>query len=257
MWWRIHSKEASQTRDYCAAKARRFARLAWVLRGTKRVPLRMTLISEPRAGRMRLGKFMTGWLATALLCVAAVAASSSPCQAQRSNNFHPVQGRQAAPNHQQPHPGQRHAGDWLRRYKGLPPSEQDRALQNDPGFRGMSPQQQQRLRQQLHYFASLPPQQQQRIVDNMDRWAHLTPEQKQQARTVFSQMRQLPPDRRRMVTTAVRDLSDMPPEERERIINSGRFKKMFSPEERDIMLGAVRLPLAPQEGARPEGPPQQ
>jgi len=67
----------------------------------------------------------------------------------------------------------------LRRYKGLPPGEQDRALQNDPGFRHMTPQQQQRLRQQLHYFASLPPRQQQRIVDNMDRWAHLTPEQKQ------------------------------------------------------------------------------
>jgi hypothetical protein len=199
---------------------------------------------------MRAGKFMTGWMATAVLSAATVLASCFPCLAQREN-IRPMQGRQAAPNHQ----GQAHAGDWLRRYKGLPPGEQDRALQNDPGFRRMSPEQQQRLRQQLHYFASLPPGEQQRIINNMDRWAHLTPEQKQQAREVFGRMQQLPPVRRGMVRTAIRDLSVMPPEQREGIIDSKRFKKMFSPEERDIMRGAVRLPLAPQENGRPEEPP--
>ena len=181
----------------------------------------------------------------AVLSAATVVVSLSPCLAQRGD-LRPVQARPASPNHQ----GEAHAGDWLRRYKGLPPGEQDRALQNDPGFRHMTPQQQQRLRQQLHYFASLPPHEQQRIVDNMDRWAHLTPEQKQ----VVNRIRQLPPDRRRMVTTAVRDLSAMPPGERDRMINSGRFKKMFTPDELDIMAGAVRLPFAP--GARPEEPPQ-
>jgi hypothetical protein len=199
---------------------------------------------------MRRGKFMTGWMATAVLSAATVLVSFSPCLAQREN-IRPVQGRQAAPSH----PGQAHAGDWLRRYKGLPPGEQDRALQNDPEFRRKTPEQQQRLRQQLHYFASLPPGEQQRIVNNMDRWAHLTPEQKQQAREVFGRMQQLPPVRRGMVRTAIRDLSVMPPDQREGIINSNRFKKMFSPEERDIMRGAVRLPLAPQENGRPEEPP--
>src|ERR1700685_1352424 len=189
--------------------------------------------------------FMTGWMAMAVLSAASVVVSLSPCLAQRGD-LHAVQARPAAPNHQ----GEAHAGDWLRRYKGLPPGEQDRALQNDPGFRHMTAQQQQRFRQQLHYFAGLPPRAQQRIVDNMDRWAHLTPDQKQ----VVNRMRQLPPDRRRMVTTAVRDLSAMPPGERDRIINSGRFKKMFTPDELDIMAGAVRLPFAP--GARPEDPPQ-
>jgi hypothetical protein len=200
---------------------------------------------------MRRGKIMTGWMATAVLSAATVMVFFSPSLAQR-NNFRVVQGRQGAPAH----PGQAHAGDWLRRYKGLPPGEQDRALQNDPGFRRMSPEQQRRLRQQLHYFASLPPGEQQRIVNNMDRWAHLTPEQKQRARGVFGQMQQLPPERRIMVRAAIRDLSVMPPEQREGIIDSKRFKKMFSPEERDIMRGAVRLPLAPQENGRPEEAPE-
>jgi Protein of unknown function (DUF3106) len=199
---------------------------------------------------MRPGKFMTGWIATAVLSTATVMVSFSPCLAQRYN-FRPMQGRPAPPGR----PGQAHAGDWLRRYKGLPPVEQDRALQNDPGFRRMSPEQQQRLRQQLHYFASLPPGEQQRIVNNMDRWAHLTPEQKQRAREVFGRMRQLPPGRRDVVRGAIRDLSVLPPEQREGIIDSNRFKRMFSPEERDIMRDAVRLPLAPQENGRPEEPP--
>jgi hypothetical protein len=205
---------------------------------------------------MRRGNFMTGWMATAVLSAATVGGSLSPSLAQ-SGNYRPMQGRPAGPNqsHPQPHPGQAHAGDWLRRYKGLPPGEQDRALQNDPGFRRMTPEQQKRLRQQLHYFASLPPREQQRIVDNMDRWAHLTPEQKQQAREVFGRMQQIPPERRPMVRTAIRDLSAMPPERREEIINSNRFKKMFSPEERDVMRAAVRLPLVPQENGRPEEPP--
>ena len=196
---------------------------------------------------------MTGWMATAVLSAATVVAFFSPCLGQ-GNNYRPVQTRPPAANqgHPQPHPPQAHAGDWLRRYKGLPPGEQDRALQNDPGFRRMTPEQQRRLRQQLHYFASLPPREQQRVVDNMDRWAHLTPEQKQQAREVYGRMQHLPPNRRPLVRTAIRDLSGMPPERREEVINSNRFKRMFTPEERDVMRAAVRLPLAPQEGRSEE-----
>ena len=198
------------------------------------------------------GHFMTGWMATAVLSAATVVASFSPCLAQ-GRNYRPVQGRPPAQsqNHPRPH-AQAHAGDWLRRYKGLPPAEQDRALQSDPGFRRMNPQQQQRLRQQLHYFANLPPGEQQRIVNNMDRWAHLTPGQKQQAREVFNRMQHIPPERRPIVRTAIRNLSSVPPEQREPMIDSNRFKKMFSPEERDVMRVAVRLPFAPQENGRSE-----
>jgi len=204
---------------------------------------------------MRRGNLMTRWMATAVLAVATVAVSPFPCLAQR-NSFRPVQARPSAPNqnHPQPHPGG-HAGDWLRRYKGMSPGEQERALQNDPAFRRLSPERQQLLRQRLHHFASLPPEQQQRVLNRMETWEHLTPGQKQQARELFGRMQQLPPDRRRMVTTAVRDLRAMPPGEREQIIDSKRFRGVFSPEERDIMRGATRLPLAPPENGRPEEPP--
>jgi hypothetical protein len=201
---------------------------------------------------MRRGNGMTRWMATGVLAVAAVIVS--PCLAQ--HNFRPMQGRPAAPNqsHPQPRPGG-HAGDWLRRYKGMSPSEQERALQSDPAFRHLSPERQQLLRQRLQHFSSLPPQQQQRVLNRMETWEHLTPGQKEQAREVFGRMQQLPPDRQRMVTTAVRDLRAMPPGQREQIIDSKRFKSVFSPQERDIMRGAARLPLAPPENGRPEEAP--
>ena len=209
--------------------------------------------TNPRAGRMRRANLRTGWITTAVLAVATVAAS--PCLAQRGN-FRPVQGRQGALNQNRPQgQGQGHAGDWLRRYQGLPPGEREHALQNDPGFRRLSPERQQLLRQRLQHFSSLPPQQQQRMLNRMETWEHLTPGQKQQARELFGRMQQLPPDRRRMVGTAIRDLRAMPPEQREQIIDSNRFRGMFSPQERDIMRGATRLPLAPPENGRSEEAP--
>lgn len=198
-------------------------------------------------------KEIMGWLAAVVLA----AMLPLPCLAQKGS-FHPSQQGHPAPAFQAQHPQANrqaqarqqfrgHAGDWLRRYKDLPPAEQERALQNDPGFRRLSPDQQQRLRQRLQHFSSLPPQQQLRMLNRMETWEHLTPDQKQQALQTFRQMRQLPPDRQRMVRTAVRDLAAMPPDQRERVIDSDRFKGMFSDQELDIIRGAARLPLAPNE----------
>ena len=203
---------------------------------------------------------MTGRLACAAMALAI--AGTSPCLAQRG--FSPQQRHAAAPAYQAPrqetprqqqvHPQPRgHAGDWLRRYKDLPPQEQERELQRDPAFRRLPPERQQQLRQRLQHFSNLPPQQQLRVLNRMETWEHLTPEQKQQARRVFAQMQQLPPERQRQVRTAIRDLRGMPSEQREQIINSPRFKGMFSDQERDLMRGASRLPLAPAE----EGGPQE
>jgi Protein of unknown function (DUF3106) len=199
-------------------------------------------------------KEILNWLAASVLA----AAMPLPCLSQKGNFHAPQQNHPAPAYHPQPnHPAnvrqqpRGHAGDWLRRYKDLPPTEQERALQNDPGFRRLSPDQQQRLRQRLQHFSNLPPQRQLQVLNRMETWEHLTPEQKQQARQTFAQMRQLPPDRQRMVRTAVHDLAAMPPDQRERVIDSDRFKGMFSDQEREIIRGAARLPLASPENGEP------
>jgi Protein of unknown function (DUF3106) len=203
-----------------------------------------------RPGKHGTNRLVTAGLAIAfaipLPCLGVIAAGREPQQRHAAPLPPP---RQPAPR---PQPGHRqargHAGDWLRRYKDLPPAEQERALQNDPAFRSLPPERQQRLRQRLRHFSNLPPQQQLQMLNRMETWEHLTPDQKQQARQIYGQMRQLPPDRQRMVITAVRDLRAMPPDQRETVINSDRFKGMFSDRERDMMRGATRLPLSPAEG---------
>lgn len=213
---------------------------------------------------MRRAKDITRWLATGV----AVIALSLPCVAQRYA-YHPSAGRaqaspRSAPNQapraqQAPRQPQRHAGDWLRQYKDLPPGEQDRALQNDAHFRSLPPTQQQQLRRQLRYFSNLPPQQQEhilRLIERGAKWGGLTPEQRQRALQVHRQMQMLPPDRQRMVRSAIRDLRAMPPGQREQVIDSDRFRSNFSPQELGILHDVTRLPLAPAEGGA-EGPPQE
>jgi len=203
---------------------------------------------------VRRGKYRTQWLALAGLAIAV--SIPLPCPAL-NGPLHPVQGsparafqvRPAQAPRQPVRPGTGgHGGDWLRRYKDLPPAEQERALQNDPVFRRLPPARQQLLRQELRHFSSLPPQQQLRILNRMEIWEHLTPEQKRQALQIFGQIRQLPPVRQRAVSMAIHDLRAMPPAQREQIINSPRFRSMFSDQEREMMRGATRLPLAPAEG---------
>src|SRR6476660_2431803 len=80
---------------------------------------------------------------------------------------------------------QGHAGDWLRRYKDLPPAEQERALQNDPAFHNLPQARQELLKPRRQRFSKRPPQEQLRVLNRMETWEHLTPEQKQQAREVF------------------------------------------------------------------------
>jgi hypothetical protein len=211
---------------------------------------------------MKRGGYISGILvgaviaALAMLPVLGLAQKTAP----RPVPQHPAPAPQqhiAPPPVQQPRQ-QKHAGDWLREYKDLPPEEQEKALQSDPAFRRLPPARQQRLRDRLQTFSSLPPQEQLRLLNRMDTWEHLTPDQKNQARQVFREMKQLPPDRRRLVHKEIDDLRAMPPDEREQAINSDRMKGTFSDQERELMRGATHLPLAPADsGDQPGQEPEQ
>ncbi len=158
----------------------------------------------------------------------------------------------AAPSHGQARPGarlqQHHAGDWLRRYKDLPPDQQMRALENDPEFRNLPRWRQQALRQRLQRFNSLTPQQRQRILNRIEVWEHLTPEQKGEAVQLARQWRDLPPARRELMKGAIRDLQKMPPDQRQQALDSNVYRNQFTPQERDILRGVAKLPLAPADG---------
>ncbi len=218
---------------------------------------------------------ITAWLAAAVLVCAITPGSSAenhrrmpepqnrPSNQSRPNN----QGRpsnpsppnnanrsdgQAVPRPQQnqaPTQGH-HAGQWLRRYQGVPFDQQKKALETDPNFRKLAPERQERLQQRLQRFNSLPAERQQRVLNRMEVWEHLTPNQKADARRVYSGVRGLPPERRQAMQNAINALRAMPPDARQRAIQSGRFNQ-FTPQERELLDGATKLPLAPAESGQP------
>src|SRR5229473_1141734 len=219
------------------------------------------------------GERIASVLAVLLLLTPSSAQSRSP-QPQRPPQSHPQQHlqpqrpdgqwhrfqKEGRPNPSRPNearppqnqPG--HAGNWLRRYKDLPPAQQRRALENDSQFRKLPPEHQARLQNRLQHFSNLPPQQQEHVLNRMETWEHLTPDQKQHARQLFQQFRQLPPDRRQAVNRAIRGMRDLTPEQRDRLIDSNEYKSTFSPQERRLLGGASHLPLAPGEGLHAEPP---
>ena len=194
-------------------------------------------------------KGITVWLATTSLALGFAAA---PGWAQQNRRNERQQQRAEARRQ-----GRGHAGDWLRRYKDLPPDQQQKALDNDPQFKNLPPEQQQQLRDRLQRFSSLPPDKQQRILNRMQTWDYLTPDQKQQARGLFQQLQQLPPQRRQKVQTAIEDLRAMPPAQRQQVIDSQKFKSQFSPEERGLLNGISQLPLAPADNGQNESAPEE
>lgn len=153
-----------------------------------------------------------------------------------------------------------HAGDWLRKYKDLPPDQQQKALENDPQFRKLPPDRQILLQRELRRFSSLPPEKQKIILQRMDTWEHLTEAQKRAAKTVFTKIRQLPPARRTMMMGAIKDLRRMDPQQRQEALDSAAYRTRFTNQERDLLKGVLKLPLAPvhaenQQQPSPAGQP--
>ncbi len=130
---------------------------------------------------------------------------------------------------------------------------QQKALENEPGFRDLPPQTQQRLRNQLTQLNNMTPEQRRRTIEHNEVMEHLTPPQRQQVHGALEQFRGLPPDRQRLVGRAFRDLREMPEPQRQAFLNSDHFRGQFSDQERSTLsnLLAVEPYLAvqhPNEG---------
>jgi hypothetical protein len=177
----------------------------------------------------------------ALLLLMPLAAASTPCFARPAQQV----GRPRFEANQQAH-----LGTWLQRHSNLPPDQQEKALQSEPGFNRLAPDQQQRLLDRLRQLNRMPPNQRQRTVDRIEAMEHLTPEMRQQVSVSFKEFRALPVDRQRMVRKAFRDLRDYPPEQREAMMNSGQFQGQFTPQERSILGNFLVVePYQPAHGS--------
>lgn len=137
--------------------------------------------------------------------------------------------------------GQEHLPQWMARHSNLSPAEQQKALENEPGFRDLPAQTQQRMRDRLTQLNNMTPEQRQRILDRTEEMEHLSPQQRQQVRSALDQYRGLPQDRQRLVARAFRDLREMPPQQRQAMMNSDRFRGQFSDQERNTLSGLLAV----------------
>src|SRR5215472_12145080 len=145
------------------------------------------------------------------------------------------------PPQQQPQQKQEHLAQWMERHSNLPAAEQQKALENEPGFRDLPPETQQRMRDSLTRLNNMPPEQRRRVLARTEAMEHLTPQQRTQVRGALGQLGSLPMDRRRLVARAFRDLREMPEPQRQAILNSDRFRSQFSDEERGTLSNLLAV----------------
>jgi transposase-like protein len=138
-------------------------------------------------------------------------------------------------------PKQEHLGQWMDRHSNLPLAEQQRALENEPGFRDLPPQTQQAMRNRLTQLNNMTPEQRRRMIEHTEAIEHLSPQQRQQVRTATEQYQGLPEDRRRLVARAFRDLREMPQPQRQALMNSDHFRSQFSDQERTMLSSLLTV----------------
>jgi hypothetical protein len=143
-------------------------------------------------------------------------------------------------------------GDWLQAHKDLPPDQQLKLLENEPGFKKLSAERQAALRERLQKFNSLPPDKRNQALQRMEFLATLTPLQRQQLRSANEQLKGLPPDRQVAVHTALRRLRQMPPADRQQVIQSDRFRSTFSDQEQKLISQLADMSPADRSAQNPQ-----
>lgn len=135
-----------------------------------------------------------------------------------------------------PAQNQEHMQQWMNRHSNLSLPEQQRALENNPGFRELPRQLQQYELNELARLYNMDPQQRARMFCNRNEaLERMTPPQRQQYRDAVEQLNTLPTPRRRVIVRAILDLREMPPDQRQLIINSPAFRAQFSDPERSML----------------------
>jgi Protein of unknown function (DUF3106) len=204
------------------------------------------------------------WLGAAfILFAAAPALARSP--EQRASEPPPIlKPSHPAPTRADARPGanaairsaehQEHLAQWMEHHQNLSLADQQRALQNEPGFREFPPQVQQRELNQLARLYNMNPRQRSRMLDRNEALERLSPPQRQQWNFAVQQLTALPLPRRRLMARAILDLREMPPQQRQQVIDSPSFRGQFSDDERSTLSTLLTAEPYPPSRSPNEAP---
>jgi hypothetical protein len=180
-------------------------------------------------------------LVALLLSTGTAAFAAQPGFARRGGGFGGHAGAPASRPGGGPRQNQEHLQQWMQRHSNLSLPEQQRALENEPGFRELPPQTQDRLHNQLVQLNHMSPEQRQRMTERTEMIERLSPDQRQEFRTSVQQLGLFPEDRRRQIAHAFRDLRELPPPQRDSLLNSDRFRSQFSDQERHTLSNLLAV----------------
>jgi hypothetical protein len=121
-------------------------------------------------------------------------------------------------------------------------------LRGDPSFRRLPPTEQQRVVQQLHQVDQLTEEQRQRRIARADMIEHLPPQERMRINLSARRWATLPVGRQELMKHAFQDLRAVPLDQRPTVLNSARYQGVFSPEERNILTDM--LLVEPYQPAR-------
>jgi hypothetical protein len=132
-----------------------------------------------------------------------------------------------------------HLQRWMQSHANMSLAEQQRALQNQPGFRDLPPETQRNQLNTLARLYNMNPQQRSRFLDRTEALERLAPVQRQQYRDAVRHWSMLPPPRRHLMAGAVIELRELPPEQREAVLESPAYRAQFSPDERQTLRSVL------------------
>lgn len=128
-----------------------------------------------------------------------------------------------------------HLPAWLRSHQGMPLSQQQHALTQEPGFNRLPPQTQRQLMNSLARIDRMSPRQRQRTLGTIEALERLSPQRRQQVMASERELRMMPQNRQRALKQAFLNLRNYPPAERQGMMASPQFQSQFSPRERSIL----------------------
>jgi hypothetical protein len=138
-----------------------------------------------------------------------------------------------------------HLAQWMNQHRNLTPDQQQRALDNEPGFRQLPQATQQRMHNHLAQLNAMNPQTRERTQNHIEWMERLSTDQRSQVRGSMEQLGSLPPDQRRQVAQSFRNLRALPPEQRGAALNSPQYQYM-NPAQRSALNNLLRVePLIP------------
>ena len=136
---------------------------------------------------------------------------------------------------------QQHLSDWMEMHRTLPLSEQQRALEKEPGFKTLNPQVQQQLHQRLTQLNGMAPDQRQRILQRTEAMERLAPVQRQQVRNAMAQLGSIPEERRHVVSRQFYQLRDMTADQRQAFMSSPQYQGQFNDQERGAINSLLNV----------------